>query len=82
MCKARDSAKVVSVTTGVKAPVHRMLESAKSKTIIADVVDNAAGRSADKLFVDIARMKLMMFRLRDCRMRWIWVASLRSLVTV
>ena len=70
------------MTTGVKAPVHRMLGSAKSKTVIADVVDNAAGRSADKLFVDIARMKLMMFRLRDCRMRWIRVARLRSLITV
>ena len=76
------SAIVAFVRIGVKAPVHRKLGSVKSRTMTMDVVEIAAGRPSVKLFVDIARINVIISRLSDCRSRWIRVARLRSLVTV
>src|ERR1700722_10383235 len=70
------------VRMGVKAPVHRTLGIAKSKTMTTDVVHIAAGTPETKRLVATAPMNLSMARVRDCPSRWIRVAKLRSLVTV
>jgi hypothetical protein len=70
------------VRMGVKAPVHRTLGIAKSKTMITDVVHIAAGTPETKRLVATAPMNLSMVRVRDCPSRWIRVAKVRSVVTV
>jgi hypothetical protein len=60
---------VVFVRTGVKAPVHRTLGIAKSKTRIIDVIDIDAGMLVIICLVTTAPINFIMFRLRDFRSR-------------
>ena len=53
------------VRIGVKAPVHRTLGSAKSKSTITDVVNMVAGTPETKRLVTTAPMNLTMVRVRD-----------------
>ena len=76
------SAMVAFMRMGVKAPVHRTLGSAKSNTMIMQVVEIAAGKLATKLLVNIVRINVIIFRLGDHRTKWIPIARLRSFVTV